>query len=112
FMMKWSTITSCDFNFKVLALLLPYSVRVQFIGYGEQIRTGYTLNQADVVRSSVKMADSSQNLDAVEITAATGLKDKIENRGAATAVSAKDVTRLPVNGRNFTSLTDLSPLAS
>ncbi|QEL04359.1 TonB-dependent receptor [Olivibacter sp. LS-1] len=112
FTTKTSTSTSGDFNFKELPLGGPYTVRVQFIGYGEQIRTGYTLNQGDVVRISVKMAESSQNLDAVEITAATGLKDKIENLGAATAVSAKDVTRLPVNGRNFTSLTDLSPLAS
>jgi len=112
FTTKTSTNANGDFNFKELPLGGPYTVRVQFIGYGEQVRTGYTLNQGDVVRVNIEMAESSQNLDAVEITASTGLKDKIENLGAATAVSAKDVTRLPVNGRNFTSLTDLSPLAS
>lgn len=112
FTTKTSTNTNGDFNFKELPLGGPYTVRVQFIGYGEQVRTGYTLNLGDVVRVNISMATSSQDLDAVEITATTGLKDKIENLGAATAVSAKDVTRLPVNGRNFTSLTDLSPLAT
>src|SRR3989337_2029053 len=31
--------------------------------------------------------------------------------GAATAVSSRTMTRLPVNGRNFTTLMDLSPLS-
>ncbi|HZG26722.1 MAG TPA: TonB-dependent receptor, partial [Chitinophagaceae bacterium] len=40
----------------------------------------------------------------------SGLKNKIENIGAATAVSARTMATLPVNGRNFTTLMDLSPL--
>lgn len=112
FSTKTSTNSNGDFSFKELPLGGPYTVRATYVGYGEQVRTGYTLNQGDVIRVSIEMKTAAQDLDAVEITAATGLKDKIENLGAATAVSAKDVTRLPVNGRNFTSLTDLSPLST
>src|SRR5690606_2347299 len=52
----------------------------------------------------------SQALDAVEVNAA-GLKNTRDYLGAATAFSSQDIKTLPVNGRNFTSLTDLSPLA-
>lgn len=108
---KSSTNSNGEFTFKELPLGGPYTVKVLFIGYGEQVRTGYMLNQGDVVRVDVSMRESSQDLDAVEVTA-NSLINKVENLGAATAVSAKDVTRLPVNGRNFTSLMDLSPLSN
>ncbi|WP_435522724.1 hypothetical protein [Chryseobacterium indoltheticum] len=46
-----------------------------------------------------------------EVIVNGNLKNKIGNLGAATAISAKNIGILPVNGRNFTSLTDLSPLS-
>ena len=49
-------------------------------------------------------------LEVVQVVG-SGLKNKIENIGAATAVSARTMARLPVNGRNFTTLMDLSPLS-
>ncbi|WP_028297057.1 TonB-dependent receptor [Olivibacter sitiensis] len=108
---KTSTSSSGDYTFKELPLGGPYTVRVAFIGYSEQVRTGYRLNQGDVVRVDINMHETAQSLDAVIVTA-DGLKNKIENIGAATAISAKDITQLPVNGRNFTSLMELSPLSS
>ncbi|RYF45212.1 MAG: TonB-dependent receptor, partial [Chitinophagaceae bacterium] len=50
------------------------------------------------------------DLAVVEVVG-SGMKNKIENIGAATAVSARTMTQLPVNGRNFTTLMDLSPLS-
>ena len=108
---KTSTNTNGDFTFKELPLGGPYTVSVTYIGYREQVRTGYMLNQGDVVKVDIGMQESSQDLDAVEITA-NRLIDKVENLGAATAVSSRDIAKLPVNGRNFTSLMDLSPLSS
>ena len=99
-----------EYLFKELPLGGPYTVRVTFVGFGEQKRTGYALNQGDAIRINLSMEEGGQTLQVVDVVA-SGLKNKIENLGAATAVTAKSIASLPVNGRNFTSLTDLSPLA-
>jgi len=99
-----------EYAFKELPLGGPYTVVVTYIGFGEQKLTGYILHQGDAIKVKVKMQESDQTLEVVQVVA-SGIKNKIENIGASTAISAKDITRLPVNGRNFTSLMDLSPLS-
>ncbi|MBO0938655.1 TonB-dependent receptor [Fibrella sp. HMF5335] len=99
-----------EYAFKELPLGGPYSVQVTFVGYGEQTRNGYMLNQGDAIRVNLSMEENGQTLDVVQVMA-SGLKNKVDNLGAATAISAKSIAALPVNGRNFTSLTDLSPLS-
>lgn len=99
-----------EYSFKELPLGGPYTVRATFVGYGEQKRTGYLLNQGDAVRLSLTMQEDAQSLEVVQVVA-SGLKNKTEDLGAATAVSARSIATLPVNGRNFTSLMDLSPLS-
>lgn len=99
-----------EYAFKELPLGGPYTVTVSFVGYGEQRQTGYMLNQGDAIKIKIAMQETDQTLEVVQVVA-SGLKNKIENIGASTAISAKDITRLPVNGRNFTSLMDLSPLS-
>ncbi|MND73993.1 hypothetical protein D3C87_628890 [compost metagenome] len=111
FTTKTSTNANGDFNFKELPLGGPYIIKVTFIGYGEQIRSGFTLNQGDVIRLNIPIQNASNVLETVELTGISTLKNKIENLGAATAVTARDIAKLPVNGRNFTSLMDLSPLS-
>ncbi|WP_428663235.1 carboxypeptidase regulatory-like domain-containing protein [Runella sp.] len=106
------TITNAkgDYSFKELPLGGPYTIRVTFVGFGEQKRNGYMLNQGDAVKINLTMQETGQTLEVVQVVA-SGLKNKIENLGAATAISAKSIATLPVNGRNFTSLMDLSPLS-
>ncbi|MBC3784643.1 TonB-dependent receptor [Spirosoma utsteinense] len=99
-----------EYSFKELPLGGPYTVTVSFIGFGEQKRTGYFLNQGDAIRLNLGMEENGQTLEVVQV-AASGLKNKVDNLGAATAISAKSIAALPVNGRNFTSLIDLSPLS-
>lgn len=105
------TNTKGDFTFKELPLGGPYTVTVTYVGYGQQQRTNYMLNQGDVVRLSIGLQIAAADMKEVTVTASSGLKKKRENFGAATAVTARDIARLPVNGRNFTSLIDLSPLS-
>ena len=50
-------------------------------------------------------------MEAVQVVA-NSLKNSIATTGAATSVTANDLNKLPVNGRNFTSLIDLSPLST
>ena len=111
FTTKTSTNANGDFNFKELPLGGPYTVKVTYIGYGEQVRSGFNLNQGDIVRLTIPIQNASNVLETVELTGISTLKNKIENLGAATAVTARDIAKLPVNGRNFTSLMDLSPLS-
>ena len=108
-----STTTNANgiYTFKELPLGTPYSITASYIGFGEQKRTGYSLNQGDALRVNITMQDAVQDLNVVEIVG-SGMKNKTENLGAATTISARDIQRLPVNGRNFTNLMELSPLSN
>ncbi|MFC3561766.1 TonB-dependent receptor [Pedobacter jamesrossensis] len=110
FTTRTSTNAQGEYTFKELPLGGPYSVKAVFVGYGEQTRSGYMLNLGDVVKVSITMQEASQNLEAVQVVA-FGLKNKVQNFGASTEISAKTMNQLPVNGRNFSNLMDLSPLS-
>lgn len=110
FLTKTLTNAGGEYTFKELPLGGPYTVNVSFSGFGQQKRSGYSLNQGDAVKVDISMQVMETTLEVVQIVG-SGLKNKIENIGAATAISAKTMARLPVNGRNFTSLMDLSPLS-
>ncbi len=99
-----------EFILKQLPLGSPYSVSVSFIGYVNEKRTGYALNQGDILRVDLQLKTSEQALEAVEVNA-SALQNQVNNFGAATSVTARDIAKLPVNGRNFTTLIDLSPLS-
>lgn len=99
-----------EYIFKELPLGGPYTIKATYVGYGEQKRTDYSLNQGDLLRVNITMQVSAASMNEVTVTA-TGQRKKTENFGAATSVTARDISRLPVNGRNFTSLIDLSPLS-
>lgn len=100
-----------EYIVKQLPLGSPYSITVKYVGYGDQKQTGYTLNQGDVLRLDFQLKEESVVMQAVEVVA-NSLKNTVSTTGAATSVTANDLNKLPVNGRNFTSLIDLSPLST
>ena len=104
------TNTQGDFLFKELPLGGPYTVVVSYVGYAEQRKTGFVLHQGDAIRVKTNLVEATESLEAVEVQA-TSLQNQVENFGASTSISARDITKLPVNGRNFTTLMDLSPLS-
>ena len=110
FTTKTSTNAQGEYTFKELPLGGPYSVKAIYVGFGEQTRSGYMLNLGDVVRVAITMQEASQDLEAVQVVA-SGLRNKVQNFGASTEISAKTMNQLPVNGRNFSNLMDLSPLS-
>lgn len=99
-----------EYLFKELPLGGPYTVTASYVGYAEQKQTGFVLHQGDAIRVKISVQEANQSLEAVEVVASS-LKNQVENLGASTSITARDITRLPVNGRNFTSLMDLSPLS-
>jgi hypothetical protein len=110
FTTRTSTNAQGEYTFKELPLGGPYTVKAVYIGFGDQTRNGYMLNQGDAVKITINMQEASQNLEAVEVVA-SGLRNKVKNFGASTEISAKTMNQLPVNGRNFSNLMDLSPLS-
>ena len=108
-----STVTNKDgsFTFNQLPLGSPYSLTVSFVGYKTERKTGISLNQGDKVEVNFDLIRNNGAMTEVVVTANT-LRRGIENVGAATTISPKDLNTMPVNGRNFTSLIDLSPVAN
>lgn len=102
--------TNGEFVFKQLPLGGPYSISISSVGFGTEKRTGYALNQGDILRVDVQLKAAAEALEAVEVNASS-LQNQVGNFGAATSVTARDIAKLPVNGRNFTTLIDLSPLS-
>lgn len=100
-----------EFLLKEVPLGTPYSIVVESMGMATQKQTGYSLSQGDLLKVSFQMQEKTENLQEIVINASSR-RNKIENIGTATAVTAKDINHLPVNGRNFTTLADLSPLSS
>ena len=111
FQIKSATTAQGTFLLKELPLGSPYSITVETVDLTTQKQTGYALNQGDLLQVSFKMEAKVHELNVVQITAPT-LRNRIENIGSSTAVTARDIAKLPVNGRNFTSLVDLSPLSA
>ncbi|WP_233509687.1 TonB-dependent receptor [Pedobacter chinensis] len=110
FTTRTSTNAQGEYTFKELPLGGPYTVKAVYVGFGDQNRNGYMLNLGDVVKVNISMQEASQNLEAVQVVA-SGLRNKVQNFGASTEISAKTMNQLPVNGRNFSNLMDLSPLS-
>lgn len=99
-----------EYTFKELPLGGPYTVQATYTGLGEQVRTGFLLNLGDVVKVNITMLSSAQQIDVIEISGSS-LRNKAQTFGASTEISARTMTQLPVNGRNFSTLMDLSPLS-
>ena len=102
--------TKGDYVFKELPLGGPYYILVTFTGFAEQKKADHILSQGDVVIVNFELNNLTTEMNAITVTANRS-KGKVENLGAATAVSSRLITKMPVNGRNFTSLMDLSPLS-
>lgn len=108
-----ATVTSekGEFIFRQLPLGSPYTVTVSYIGFADQVKKNYSLNQGNVITVNFILEQSSREIDAVTVEA-NSLKKSASNLGVSTSIRAENLQTLPVNGRNFTSLTDLSPLSS
>lgn len=108
-----TTVTNKEgaYIFNQVPLGTPYSITVSFVGYKTEKKTGFTLNQGDRIEVGFDLVKNEGALTEVVVTT-NALRRNVANVGAATTISPKDLNTLPVNGRNFTSLIDLSPVAN
>ena len=110
---KTGTQTTVDGRFTMQQLPLggPYSITFSFVGFTNQTRAGYQLNQGDVVTINTTMTETNQQLQEVIVTGTT-LKNRVDRLGASTAITADNLAKLPVFNRSFTNLLALSPLSN
>lgn len=88
-----------------------YTVTASYVGYGTKIVKGISLNQGDQIKLDFTLTEQSNDLNEVSVVA-NSITNSIHRLGSSTAISAKNMATLPVNGRNFNSLVDLSPVAN
>jgi len=100
-----------DYSFQQLPLGSPYTVTVNYIGFSEQKKSGYSLNYGDELVVKFDLKTTANELEAVNVVG-NDLRSSVKTLGASTAITSKELTKMPVNGRNFTSLIDLSPVSN
>ena len=97
------------FVFRQLPLGNPYTVSASYVGYNEQKKTGFSLNQGNRLEVNFALRQTSTQLEEIVVTD-QGFAKQVEQRGAATSITENQIKTLPLEGRNFTNLTRLSPL--
>ncbi|MEM9676139.1 MAG: carboxypeptidase regulatory-like domain-containing protein [Bacteroidota bacterium] len=97
------------YNLQQLPVGGPYVVTVGFVGYADQKKSGYSLNQGDNLKVDFYLSETATELSEIVISG-NSFQSRNNRLGAATSISAKDVKSLPANDRNFENLAALSPL--
>lgn len=108
-----STVSNLTGNYIVTQIPLGtnYTVTANYLGFGTKTFTEISLNQGSTIKIDIVLSEELQELGGVTVVA-NSIANSIDRFGSSTAVSAKDMATLPVNGRNFNSLVDLSPVAN
>ncbi|WP_333819076.1 TonB-dependent receptor [Ohtaekwangia sp.] len=77
----------------------PYTVKVSFVGYKEQVFENIFLNLGVTADVNVKLADESTELSEVEVVATRNDIFSSDRTGAATSFSRNNINSLPTIGR-------------
>ena len=99
-----------EFQLQQLPLGKPYTVTVSYVGYQTLRFSDYAVNQGDRVKIDAQLQPSTTQLQEVTVSANLFVNKEAQRAGAAIAVTALQMKQLPMEGRNFTALTALSPL--
>ena len=91
----------------------PYTVKVTYLGYKVEPKTGITIALGDNSTLNFLMLEESVSLGAVTITAQSDNSVINSNRtGAATNIQKEQIERLPTLSRSITDYSRLTPQAS
>lgn len=99
-----------EYQLQQLPLGKPYTITVSFVGYQTLKFSDYVLNQGDRLKVDAKLQSANTQLQEVIVSANSFVNKEAQRAGAAIAVTALQMKQLPMEGRNFTALTALSPL--
>ena len=98
-----------DAGFYVIPSLRPgeYSVTAESAGFSKIVRTGVTLQVAQVARIDVTLQPGAVS-ESVEVVGATSLLDT-DTSSRGLVIDQKQIVELPLNGRDYNQLALLSP---
>jgi hypothetical protein len=109
----YGTISLADGRYFIPGMRIggPYTVKVSFVGYKEQIQENISLGLGQTLVLDFKMVDESTQLQEVTVSA---VKDPVLNSdkmGASSNFNVNQIQRLPSIGRDFRDFTSLTPQA-
>jgi hypothetical protein len=87
-----------------------YSITISYTGFVSQRIENQRINQGDQLRIDFQLVESTEILDEITIVA-DPMSLVVDRMGSKTSITRSDLESLPVNGRNFVSLIDLSPVS-
>ena len=90
----------------------PYTIRVEGLGFAEEVIEGITLALSQTARFDFVLQSQAIALEAIEVTAERSAVMSRGRTGAATVVNQSTVEKMPTLTRDFTALTRLAPQIS
>lgn len=109
----YGTVTNLDgrYNLNGMRVGGPYSVKVTYIGYGDNTTDGISLRLGENYSHNVVLSEETVTLDEVVVSA---LKTKFttEKTGASTSVNNEQISNMPTINRSIQDIARLSPYAS
>ncbi|WP_072159033.1 TonB-dependent receptor [Persicobacter sp. CCB-QB2] len=108
---NYGSTTMLDGKFTIRGMRVggPYQVTVSFVGYHDQAVENIYLQLGETQKISVKLQESTINLEGVEITANLNSDINGERTGAATSISSEQLKGLPTISRSASDFTRLTP---
>lgn len=109
----YGTISLADGRYFIPGMRIggPYTIKVSFVGYKEQVQENITLELGQTLVLDFKLVDDATQLQEVTVSA---VKDPVLNSdkmGASTNFNVNQIQRLPSIGRDFRDFTSLTPQA-
>lgn len=106
----YGTVTNIEgrYNLNGMRVGGPYTVKVSYIGYGDNITDGITLSLGENYAHNVVMQEETVALNEVVVTALR-TKFSSERTGAVTNITNTQIANLPTVSRSIMDITRLSP---
>ncbi|MFZ6012273.1 MAG: TonB-dependent receptor, partial [Bacteroidota bacterium] len=110
----YGTVSLADGRFTVPAMRVggPYTVKVSFIGFKEAVYNEIYLSLGTAANLNVALAEETQTLAEVTISADRNDIFSTDRTGAATNIRKEAITTLPTISRSINDFTRLTPQAS
>lgn len=111
---KYGASTNFDGRFNLLNMRVggPYTVTISFIGFQDRVYNYVFLDLGKTFTLDVSLAESSQQLGEVVVSADANRTFGSDRTGAETNVGRRELTRLPTITRSAQDFTRLEPSAS
>lgn len=89
----------------------PYTLTISYVGFDDYTQDGFSLSLGESKRISTKMAESSNALDEIVITATNNGVFNSNKTGTETSISERDITTLPTVSRSVADFARVTPSA-